>query len=233
MTRTISLGNEEVDRQLGGGLPVPSLVMIEGDHGTGKSAIIAQTMYGLMDSKLKVICMIENDVTSYIQKMKSITFNFIKPFVRNKISFIPIYIKNAKWTEDNVRKILPVIKEHVIKRMDQFDILVFDSISPIIPSTDNKTILEFITFCKNIVSKNKTVVISFHSSDLPQSANTAFLGASDVYFKLGSAQVGDKEVRTLKVVKLLGAKDSPESGFAFEVDMIFGIKIVPISMANA
>ena len=35
------------------------------------------------------------------------------------------------------------------------------------------------------------------------------------------------------VVKLIGSKDAAESGFAFEVDMIFGIKIVPISMANA
>ena len=42
MVRIISTDNEEVDRQLGGGLPVPSLVLIEGDHGTGKSVVTAQ-----------------------------------------------------------------------------------------------------------------------------------------------------------------------------------------------
>jgi len=45
--------------------------------------------------------------------------------------------------------------------------------------------------------------------------------------------VGDKEVKTLKAIKMLGAQDTPESGFAFEVDLIFGIKNVPVSMANA
>ena len=39
---TVPTGNEEVDRQLGGGLPLPSLVLIEGDHGTGKSSVSAQ-----------------------------------------------------------------------------------------------------------------------------------------------------------------------------------------------
>jgi len=233
MASIISTSNEEVDRQFGGGLPIPSFVVIEGDHGTGKSAINAQIMKGFLDSKYKILCVIENNVSDYLQKMKSITFNFVKSFVRDSMSFIPIYISNAKWTEENVRKILPTIKEHVLKKMEYFDIIVIDSISPIISSSDNKTMLEFITFCKNLVSKGKTVIISFHSSDLPKYVNTAFIGAADVYFKLGGAMVGDKEVRTLKIVKLLGAKDSPESGFAFEVDMIFGIKIVPVSMANA
>jgi type I restriction enzyme R subunit len=33
--------------------------------------------------------------------------------------------------------------------------------------------------------------------------------------------------------KLIGAEVKPESSFAFEVDQIFGIKVVPIAMANA
>ena len=42
MIKNIPTDNEEVDRQLGGGIPTPCLMMIEGEHGTGKSALAAQ-----------------------------------------------------------------------------------------------------------------------------------------------------------------------------------------------
>ena len=233
MVDIISTGNEEIDRQFGGGIPAPSLVFIEGDHGTGKSAISAQIMNGLVASKQSLLCVIENTVKQYIQKMKSITFNFSKPFVRSQLIFVPVFVKDAKWSDENTEKILPAIKEFILKKIDSVDGVIIDSISPIVLNTNNQAILDFLSFCKEIVSKGKTIIITSHSSDFAKSTNTALVGATDVYLKLGTIVVGDKEVKTLKIIKFLGAKDTPEAGFAFEVDLIFGIKIVPVSMANA
>lgn len=233
MVDIISTGNEEIDRQFGGGIPAPSLVFIEGDHGTGKSAISAQIMNGLVTSKHSLLCVIENTVKQYIQKMKSITFNFSKPFVRSQLIFVPVFVKDAKWTDSNTEKILPAIKEFILKKIDTVDGVIIDSISPIVLNSNNQAILDFLSFCKEIVSKGKTIIITSHSSDFAKSTNTALVGATDVYLKLGTIVVGDKEVKTLKIIKFLGAKDTPEAGFAFEVDLIFGIKIVPVSMANA
>lgn len=233
MINIISTGNEEIDRQFGGGIPAPSLVFIDGDHGTGKSAVSAQIMNGLLSSKKSLLCVIENTVTQYIQKMKSITFNFSKPFVRDQLIFVPVYVKGAKWSEKNTEKILPAIQEFITKKLDLVDGIIIDSISPMVVNSDNESVLDFLSFCKEIVGRGKTVIITSHSSDFSKSTTTALIGAADVYLKLGRVVVGDKEVNTLKIIKLLGAQDSPEAGFAFEVDMIFGIKIVPVSMANA
>lgn len=233
MINIISTGNEEIDRQFGGGIPAPSFVFIDGDHGTGKSAISAQIMNGLLTSKKSLLCVIENSVTQYIQKMKSITFNFSKPFVRNQLIFVPVYVKNAQWSEKNTEKILPALKEFILKKIDSVDGIIIDSISPMVINSNKETILGFLSFCKEIVGKGKTIIITSHSSDFSKTESTALIGAADVYLKLGRVVVGDKEVNTLKIIKLLGAKDSPEAGFAFEVDLIFGIKIVPVSMANA
>ena len=41
MPEIIPCGNEEFDRMFGGGIPFPSLMLIEGGHGTGKSVIAA------------------------------------------------------------------------------------------------------------------------------------------------------------------------------------------------
>jgi len=233
MAEIISTGNEEIDRQFGGGLPSPSLVFIAGEHGTGKSALTAQIMLGLNSSKKRVMCIIENTVKQYLQKMKSITFNFTRAFVRNQILFVPVYIKDAKWSQENSERILNEIKEYMIKKSNDYDVIIIDSISPMVLNSNEEIILNFLSFCKETVGKGKTVIITSHLSDFSKSANTAIIGASDVYLKLGLMTVGDKEVKTLKAIKMLGAKDTPESGFAFEVDLIFGIKIVPVSMANA
>jgi flagellar protein FlaH len=233
MGNIISTGNEEIDRQFGGGIPSPSLVLIEGEHGTGKSAISAQITHGLIQSRKTLLCVIENTVNEYIQKMKSITFNFTRPFVRNQLIFVPMYVKNAKWSDKNTNRILSEIKEYILKKIDSVDGIIIDSISPMVTNSSDETILNFLSFCKEAVAKGKTIIITSHSSDFSKSINTALVGAADVYLKLGTVFVGDKEVKTLKIIKLLGAKDSPEAGFAYEVDMIFGIKIVPVSMANA
>jgi len=233
VVKVISTGNEEIDRQFGGGIPAPSLVFIEGEHGTGKSAISSQIIQGLLSSKQKLLCVIENTVAQHIQKMKSITFNFSKPFVRGKLLFVPLYVKNANWSKKNSERILPEMKKYILKKIDSVDGIIIDSISPMVINSNEKAILDFLSFCKEIVAKGKTIIITSHPSDFSKSLNTAIIGTSDVYLKLGTVVVGDKEVKTLKIIKLLGAADSPASGFAFEVDMIFGIKIVPVSMANA
>lgn len=233
MVEIVSTGNDEIDRQFGGGLPAHSLVFIAGDHGTGKSALTAQMMIGFTASKKRVLCVIENTVKQYLQKMKSITFNFTRAFVRNQILFVPMYITDAKWSEKNSERILTEIKAYMIKKADEYDVVILDSISPMVRNSSEESILNFLSFCKEIVGKGKTLIITSHFSDFSKAANTAIIGASDVYLKLGTIVVGDKEVKTLKAIKMLGAQDTPASGFAFEVDLIFGIKIVPVSMANA
>jgi flagellar protein FlaH len=78
-----------------------------------------------------------------------------------------------------------------------------------------------------------TVIITLHPNDIPPDIAQRVTGSVDVYLQLGSKNIGGKDVKTCKIVKLIGAETTPESGFAFEVDQIFGIKVVPISMANA
>ena len=190
-------------------------------------------MNGLLSSKKHLLCVIENTTKEYIHKMKSITYNFTRPFVRNQLIFVPIYVKDAKWSKNNSEKMLPAIKEFILQKLDSVDGIIIDSISPMVMNSGSESVLDFLSFCKEVVRRGKTIIVTIHPLDLPKSLSTAFVGAADVYFKLGTVVVGDREVKTLKAIKLLGAKDTPESGFAFEVDLIFGIKIVPISMANA
>jgi flagellar protein FlaH len=111
--------------------------------------------------------------------------------------------------------------------------VIIDSLSLLTVFSDATKILDFFTQCKYLVASGMTVIITLHPNDIPPDIAQRVTGSVDVYLQLGSKNIGGKDVKTCRIVKLIGAETTPESGFAFEVDQIFGIKVVPISMANA
>ncbi len=233
MTEIVSTGNEEVDRMIGGGVPFPSLMLIEGGHGTGKSALTALFMKGLLKSNKNVMCITENTVKDYIENMKSITFNFSTPFLQNKLSIMPLHMYGVKWSKEQSSYLLPVISKYIGNSFKETKVVVIDSISLLTVFADASSILDFFTQCKYLVANGMSIIITCHPDDIPDNIAQRVKGSVDCFLQLGSTNIGGKDVKTLKIVKLIGSKDSSESNFAFEVDMVFGIKIVPISMANA
>ena len=233
MTEIIPIGNEEVDRNIGGGIPIPSLMLIEGGHGTGKSAICAQFMKGLLDAGKNVMCITENTVKEYIENMKAITFNFSNAFLQNRLTIMPLHMYGVKWTKEQSAFLLPVISKYIGNSFKETNVVVIDSLSLLTVFSDASKILDFFTQCKYLVANGMSVIITVHPDDIPADIAQRVKGSVDCLIQLGSTNVGGKDVKTFKVVKFIGSKDQADSGFAFEVDMIFGIKIVPISMANA
>ena len=233
MTEIVSTGNEEVDRMIGGGVPFPSLMLLEGGHGTGKSAICALFMKGLLDSGKNVLCITENTVKEYIENMKAITYNFSHAFLQNKLTIMPLHVYGIKWNKDQAAHLLPVISKYISNSFKETNVVIIDSLSLLTVFSDTTKILDFFTQCKYLVASGMTVIITIHPNDIPPDIAQRVTGSVDVYLQLGSTNVGGKDVKTCKIIKLIGAETTPESGFAFEVDQIFGIKVVPISMANA
>jgi flagellar protein FlaH len=111
--------------------------------------------------------------------------------------------------------------------------VIIDSLSLLTVFSDATKILDFFTQCKYLVANGMTVIITIHPNDIPPDIAQRVTGSVDVFLQLGSTNIGGRDVKTCKIQKLIGAEVKPESGFAFEVDQVFGIKVVPIAMANA
>jgi len=229
----ISCGNEEFDRMFGGGIPFPSLMLIEGGHGTGKSVIAAQFMKGLLENKKNVLCITENTVKEYIENMKAITFNFSTPFLQNRLTIMPLHMYGVKWNKEQSQYLLPVIGKYMGNSFKETNVVVIDSMTLLTIFTDTTKILEFFTQCKYLVSSGMSIILTMHPDDIPADIALRVKGSVDCYLQLAATTIGGKSVKTLKVVKLIGSKEPSEYSFAFEVDMSFGVKIVPISTANA
>lgn len=231
---TVPTGNEEVDRQLGGGLPLPSLVLIEGDHGTGKSSVSAQFMKGILDSGRKVLFITtESSIKEYIEKMKMITYDFRKSFIHNKLSILPVNVDGVTWSENLSAQLLPVIGRYISINQKKFDAVVIDSLGALTMHASANATLDFFTKCKSFVSKGTAVIMTMHPKAVPDAVALRIRSSCDGYMKITPTSIAGRSVKVMEIVKLIGSSSQVASQFSFDIDQSFGIKIVPLSMANA
>jgi flagellar protein FlaH len=129
--------------------------------------------------------------------------------------------------------LLPVIGKYISNSFKETNAVIIDSLSLLTVFADETKILDFFTQCKYLVANGMSIIITIHPNDISSDIAQRVTGSVDVYLKLGLTSIGGTDVKTMKIVKLIGAEVKPESNFAFEVDQSFGIKVVPISTANA
>lgn len=234
MVVTVSTSNDEVDRQLGGGLPIPSLILIEGEHGSGKSAITAQFMKGMLESRRTVLYITtESNIKEYIAKMKKITFDFSHAFLQSRLSILQVQMEGITWSEKYSKYLLPVISRYMSINLNKFDVVVIDSLSVLSMHSDANTVMDFFTKCKYLVSNGMSILMTLHPKAVNEDIALRVRSTCDGYLKITNAMIAGRSVKVMDVIKLIGSASQVSSQFSFEVDTNFGIKIVPVSMANA
>ena len=203
---TVSTSNEEVDRQLGGGLPLPALILIEGDHGTGKSSVSAQFMRGILDSGRKVLFITtESSIKEYIEKMKMITYDFRKSFIQNKLSILPVNVDGVTWSEALSAQLLPVIGTYMSINVKKYDVAVIDSLSALTMHASPNSTMDFFTKCKSFVSKGMAVILTMHPKALPDAVALRIRSTCDGYMRITPTTIAGRSVKVLEVVKLIGS----------------------------
>ncbi len=232
MVEVVSTGNEEVDRQIGGGLPLPILMIIEGDNGTGKSALTAQYISGILKKGMKVLLFTDNGVKNYIEKMKIITYDFTRYFLSNQMRIMPMYAFGTSWSKDQSKMLLPIVGRYLGANSREYDCVIIDSLSLLCMYANTDTILNFFTRCKHLVSNGTSIIMTLHDSVIPQDISMQIKSACDGYIKLNGAKVAGRDVKVANVIKYAGSSLQVSSQFSFDVDTLFGIKIVPLSMAS-
>ena len=165
--------------------------------------------------------------------MKAITFNFSNAFLQNRLTIMPLHMYGVKWTKEQSEHLLPVIGKYMGNSFKETNVIVIDSLTLLTVFSDTTKILDFFTQCKYLIARGMSIILTIHPDDIPADIAQRIKGSVDCYLQLGTQNIGGKNVKTLKVIKLIGSKDPSEYSFAFEVDMIFGVKIVPISTASA
>ncbi len=232
--KLIPTGNEELDSRLGGGIPIPSLILIEGDHGTGKSVLVQQITYGALKAGLTVnYITTESTIRELLLQAKRLSFNMTDWFLRGKLKIYPIHMEGIKWAEEISKMLLGIVGKFMSLTKDEWDVFVVDSFSVLAVYANVGAVLDFLTQARTLVSEGKVILLTIHPEALKEEIMVRARSICDGYIRLKMAEVGSKLIKIMEIVKLRGALGLVDNTIAFDVDPAFGIKVLPLSVARA
>jgi len=226
----ISTGHNEIDKKLGGGVPVGSLVLIEGESDAGKSVLCQQMIWGSLNNGIKVVLFTtENSVKSLVPQMSSLGLDILDQLLLGWIKVYPIKPSQAKKMPDQAFEIFL----ETMVRNESYSLLIMDSLTQIVSHSNDAETLNYFERCRNLCDRGKTVVNVVHTYAFNQDILIRVRSACDAHLRLMIEKVGDKLVKTLEVAKIRGAAQNTGNILTFEVEPEIGMKIMPVSRAKA
>jgi flagellar protein FlaH len=229
----LKFGNPELDHQIGG-IPIPTLLLIEGPNDSGKSVLAQQIAYGAVIGNLRVrYVTTENTFTGLINHMKNLSYN-IKRYVKiGSFKITELHTGAIEWDAKIASIYLEAMAEF-LKNDLKSNVIIVDSLTYIVTHAEEQQILEFFSQFRNYVDNaKKTIVLTVHPYAFNQDLLIRIRSICDGHIILSMKEMGNKVLRVMEVAKLKGAVKSSVPLLSFEVDSAFGIKILPFTRAKA
>ncbi|MCE4609129.1 MAG: ATPase [Desulfurococcales archaeon] len=231
--KLLPTGNDEFDMKLGGGIPYPALIVIEGEHGSGKTALSLLFLKGALDAGYRAIVFTsESKPFDYIIKAEASGFPLENHYLERKLRIYSMQYPGPL-TKELADTIVERLSHAVKKLSDHYDFLVIDSITYLAASATPALLNTLFVQLKSLVVYNKGVIITSHPGIVPEEARVRLAGSADGYLKTSAAVIGGRRLKVLSVVKLRGAPPGIDTTITFDVDPAFGIKLVPIMVSQA
>jgi flagellar protein FlaH len=229
-TRIISTGHPEIDRKLGGGVPMGSLTLVEGQSDAGKSVLCQQLVWGSLKNGHKVLVFTsENSARSLLSQMDSLGLGVLDHML---LGHLKVYSMKPSEIGLNSSKTFETILETIGKNRG-YQLVVLDSLTPIISGTNDSELLNYFEQCKIYCDQEITILNVIHTNAVNNNILIRLRSACDAHLKLTLEKIGDKLVKTLEVAKVRGAIDNTGNIVTFEVEPEIGMKIMPLRRAFA
>lgn len=228
----LSAGNYEIDQKMGGGIPMNSLAIFEGQNDSGKSVLVQQIMWGGLNQGRRIsIFTTENTVKSLLKQMTSLSLNVDDYFIIGRLNIFPIHVQGVDWDKGTSGNLL----KFMLKSMERCknEVIIIDSLTVFVFNSNDNDLLNFFTGCKKLCDLGKTILLTAHGYAFPKNLLIRIRSICDVHLHLKIEEAGDKMIKSLEVAKIRGAQKSTGNIVSFDVDPGFGIRIIPISKAKA
>ena len=227
--KVISTGNSEIDKKLGGGVPLGSMTLVEGESDSGKSVLSQQMIWGSLYDGLEVVLYTtENTVKSFMRQMNSLALDVSDFLLLKKLRVFPIMASKTRMSVEHVFEVL-------LGCIDAFErptLVVVDSLTTFITHTSIEETMTYFESCKDFCDRGMTVVNVVNSYAFGEADLGRVRSICDAHLKLRTEQVGDLMVKVLEVAKVRGAELSTGNVVSFDVEPMLGMRIIPISKVS-
>ena len=226
----ITTGTIELDRRLGGGIPYKTVMLIEGQDASGKSTFAQQFIWGTLNSGQKAcIYTTEQNVHSFLRQMESLGQDLTDYFLLNEIQVFPI---SASGDMSDPDAILDTLTRHIDAQVEP-RMIVIDSITTFVSRAGGDQIQNFFSELKRICMRGQVIACTVHENAFDEEYVLRVRSICDAYLRLRVSASGTNLIKTLEVAKIRGAELRTGNITGFEVDPGLGIRIIPVSRAQA
>jgi flagellar protein FlaH len=244
-----SIGLDDHDRlnsELGGGVPPGSIILVEGDYGSGKSAISQRFAYGLCDEG-HTVTMLSTELTvgSFLEQMNSLGYDMVDHILDENLLFLHADIGDSNalsgsGSDGDRKELLNRLMEAEV--MWQSDLIIIDTFDAILRNDPNfealvrqneerQAALEIISFFRDVISRGQTIMLTVDPTTLDEEALSPFRSIADVFFELEMVEVGNDVRRQANVRRFAGMGEQVGDTIGYSVRSGTGIVIESRSVA--
>ena len=227
--RIISTGNDELDKKIGGGIPLRSLSLVEGQPDSGKSVLSQQMVWGSLKKGCSaVVFTTENTVKSLVTQMQSLNLDILDYLLLSRLWIYPIDTKKS--LRDLNSGLLPMMQRYATKGVD---LAIIDSVTYYVTHASTEQVLSFFEECKRLAANGMGVICVAHSYAFDENAMVRLGSMCDAHLRLRIETMGSKMIKILEVAKVRGADLNTGNIISFDVEPNLGIRVIPYSKAKA
>ena len=225
----ISTGSGELDRKMGGGIPLASLTLVEGESGAGKSTLAQHLIWGALTmSGTAMVYTTENTVKSFLRQVQSLGMDMTDYFLMNLLRIYPLQANEF----DEPEMAYTALAEH-IKSMPEYKVVVLDSLSTFLTRSTDEEILAFFSRCKRLCDGGRAIICTAHSHAFEERMLTRVRSVCDAHLRVLVEPGASELVKSMEIAKIKGAELSTGSIISFAIEPGIGMRIIPISKARA
>jgi flagellar protein FlaH len=226
----LKLNNPELDRKMGG-LPLPSLTLVEGANDSGKTIIIQQFTYGALTANKKVLYITTEDTAKgLLNNMERLNWKITDHYLTGKFRITTMNTMNMNWTEEVSKYYLIALTNFIKQKGRNYDIIIIDSLTHLLTHASGTDVMEFFSTCRYIVDQmGQTFIMTMHPYAINQELLVRLRSFCDGHLILEIKTFRDRTALTINVAKLKGATRNVSETISFEVSPAYGIKILPFS----
>lgn len=229
--RLYPLGLEERDslnRKLGGGIPMGSIVLLEGEDGAGKSAFSQRFTYGLCETGQNVCYQThELDLMGFLEQMASLGYEMENHLLSNRLAFLGVSFRE----EDNyVEKLINA------EKMWNGEVIILDGFNHLLrndaefnelkeKNREKDLSSKIVSFLKQITRTERTVILTLDHTDLNEETLSPIRSVTDVYLQLQTVKVGGELQKTMDVKRFSGMGKQVGDSIGYSVKAGAGIVI--------
>jgi len=247
-TDLFSLGLDERDRlnkELGGGIPPGSIVLVEGDYGAGKSAMSQRLTYGLCEEGHRVTMLsTELTVGSFLDQMHSLDYDMVEHMLEEDVLFLHADIGDSnKFSDEDDGERMDLLKRLMdAEVMWDSEVIIIDTFDAILrndpkfealvrKNEERQAALEIISFFRDVIAEGKVIVLTVDPSTLDEDAIGPFRSIADVFLELEMIEVGNDVRRQISVKRFAGMGEQVGDTIGYSVRSGTGIVIESRSVA--